>query len=187
MLHLPLWHSLIWAHRLCKRTASPFLNFLDPKWEIRFFYFTCNTRWWYGSLLSKAANSPSFWQEVRHKLYLGGGVLSYPVSLLLCSCLGGLGWWQLGTGLNNSLPLVPRPLLSSDLGFNLSSLEENSVGMPAPVVFKNSIFIPFTQTIHTIARDSQFNTLVKQLVVIVSTYWIALLCMELQEALSHQQ
>ena len=58
---------------------------------------------------------------------------------------------------------------------------------PLSYNLKNSIFIPFTQTIHTIARDSQFYTLVKQLAVIVSTYWISLLCMELQEALSHQQ
>ena len=71
-LHLPLWHSLILAHRLCKPAASLFVNFPDPKREIRVFYFTCNTRWWHGSLLYKAANSPGFLQEVRHQPYLGG-------------------------------------------------------------------------------------------------------------------
>ena len=84
MLHLPPWHSLILVHRLCKRTSSPFLNFPDPKWEIRFFYFTYNTRWCYGSLLGKAANSPGFWQEVRHQLYLGGFYhILYPPDFVL--------------------------------------------------------------------------------------------------------
>ena len=35
-LHLPLWHSLILAHRLCKPAAFLFLNFPGPEWEIRF-------------------------------------------------------------------------------------------------------------------------------------------------------
>ena len=107
--------------RLHKPAVSLFLNFSDCKWEIGFFYFTHNTVLWHGSLLYKADNSAGFQQEVRHEPYLKG-FLSYPVSPPLW------GWSSPGTGLSSSLHLIPRPLFASDLGFDLSSVEEILIG-----------------------------------------------------------
>ena len=81
----------------CKPAASPFLNFPDPKWEVRFFDLTCNTKWWYGSLLCKAANSSSFRQEVRHQLYLREGfyhILYPPYFILAWQVEDGDHWGQ---------------------------------------------------------------------------------------------
>ena len=158
-LHLPLWHSLILAHRLCKPAASPFLNFPGPKWEIRFFNYTCNTRWWYGSLLCKAANSPGFWQEVRHQLYLGEGFyhIPYPPYFVLAWDVEDGDYW--GQGSPNlcllspdlfspltwvSLSLLWRKIWLVKFSCKLCSLCQHQ--WPLSYNLKNSIFILLAQT-----------------------------------------
>ena len=110
MLHLPLWHSFILAHRLCKPAASHFLNFPDPKWEIRFLLVHKTMVW--ESLLQSGQLT---WLLAGGKalVILGVGVLSYLISpyfVLAWEVEDGDHWGQGSLALSLLSPDLCSPL-----------------------------------------------------------------------------